>query len=683
MITSNIDSKVEYAITNNIDKSDINHEAFVYNAKIYNKHIKFVLGTPRFDFLSNNIMYFNIYLANNGSVISKIGIYETTNTDYASLLDANGDVDLNKMSEPIIFSFAKPLIMNNYELIDKFETMSNASDFNSTDDGSNISDVESISGDDDDDDDDDDTDDDDASKKPQKLVSASYDLMEVNSQTKEESDYEINKYEEDPSHKWINKYLRSNKYEILDNEGGGDCFFAVLRDALKSVKIDTSVKSIREKLASEVDEEILATYKEFFRLFYNNMKSIQTQLKEHKKKHYTLKKMITATADGPDKMKMISDVKSNFDNMSSLSDQNKELEELTREFEFMKDVETIDDLKKVIMEVGGKYWADNWAVVTLERLYKVKFIVLSQDHFLNGEKELVLQCSEADKKLQAQGIFEPSYYIMTDYIKGVHYKLITYDKNIKRGALTFNELPYRIKELVLEKCMERGAGLYVLIPDFKTFANTNGVQTSTISKTSSYDSLVNTKTPKSQDYSDSIIIQIYSKSKHEKVGEGSGESIKPELKTSKNVLELNNKKKYPDWRRKIDNDYLVPNLVIDGNNWASVKHYMLGYRFKELVDLYSKFMKNGDVGTNSDDALKLYNSNIVKKSVKSVILNDEEFKKIESSLLEKALYSKFTQNDELREILLLTGDALINVFKQTKGASPALELMKVRKLISK
>jgi predicted NAD-dependent protein-ADP-ribosyltransferase YbiA (DUF1768 family) len=679
MITSNIDSKVEYAITNSIDKSDLNHEAFVYNAKIYNKHIKFVLGTPRFDFLSNNIMYFNIYLANNGSVVSKIGIYETNNTDYASLLDSNGDVDLNKMSEPIIFSFAKPLIMNNYELIDKFETMSNASDFNSSDNDSttdsNIDSNIDITSDTTIDEDDD--------EKPQTLMSTSYDLMEVNSQTKEESDYEITKYQEDPSQKWINNYLKSNKYEIVDNEGGGDCFFAVLRDALRSVKIDTTVKSIREKLANEVDEEILATYKEFFGLFYNSMKATETQLKEYKKKHYTLKKMITSSADGPDKMKMISDVKSNFDKMSSIGDQNKELEELTREFEFMKDVETIDDLKKVIMEVGGKYWADNWALVTLERLYKVKFIVLSQDHFLNGEKELVLQCSEADKKLQAQGIFEPSYYIMTDYIKGIHYKLITYDKNIKRGALTFNELPYRIKELVLEKCMEKGAGLYVLIPDFKTFANTNGVQTSTISKTSVYDSLVTTKTPKSRDYSDSIIIQIYSKSKHEKVGEGSGESIKPELKTSKNVLELNNKKKYPEWRKKIDNDYLVPNLVIDGNNWASVKHYILGSRFKELVDLYSKFMKNGEVGTNSEEALKLYNSNIVKKSVKSVILNDEEFKKLESSLLEKALYSKFTQNDELREILLLTGDALINVFKQTKGASPALELMRVRKLIGK
>jgi predicted NAD-dependent protein-ADP-ribosyltransferase YbiA (DUF1768 family) len=676
MITSNIDSKVEYAIVNNIDKSDLNHEAFVYNAKIYNKYIKFVLGTPRFEFLTNNIMYFNIYLANNGSVISKIGIYETNNTDYASLLDSNGDVDLNKMSEPIIFPFAKPLIMNNYELIDKFETMSNASDFNS--------DIETDGEEDEDEDEDEDEEDDAISnEKPQKLISEKYDLMELNSQTKEESDYEISKYEEDISNKWINNYLHSSKYEILDNEGGGDCFFAVLRDALKSVKIETSVQSIREKLANEVTEEILATYKEFFGLFYNSMKTTQTQLKEHKKKHLTLKKMIMASADGPDKMKMISDVKSNFDKMSSISDQNKELEELTREFEFMKDVETVDDLKKVIMKVGGKYWADNWALVTLERLYKVKFIVLSQDHFLNGEKELVLQCSEADKKLQELGIFEPSYYIMTDYIKGIHYKLITYDKNIKRGALTFSELPYRIKELVLEKCMEKGAGLYVLIPDFKAFANTNGVSTSSISKTSKYDSLVDTKTPKSQDYSNSIIIQIYSKSKHEKVGEGSGEFIKPEMKTLKNVLELNNKKKYPEWRKKIDNDFLVPNLVIDGNNWSSVKHYILGSRFKELVDLYGKFMKNGEVGANNEEAVKLYNSNIVKKSVKNVIMNDEEFKKIESGLLEKALYSKFTQNDELREILILTGDALINIFKQTKGAIPALELMKVRKLISK
>ena len=682
MIASNINSNVEYNITNSIDKTDLDHEAFVYNAKIYNKHIKFVLGTPKFDFLSSNVLHFNIYLANNGSVVSKIGIYETNNTDYASLLDTNGDVDLNKMAEPIIFPFAKPLIMNNYELIDKFETMSNTSDSDNKD----VLDSDIDSSDDNIDSDNEDPISDDSSNTEKlRKESMHYDLMALASQTKEESDYEMSKYEEDPTHNWVNKYMQSAKYEILDNEGGGDCFFAVLRDALKTVKIETSVKDIRQKLANEVDESVLANYKEFFQLFYGGMKKSKKQLQEYKKRHNVLKKMIGGTGDGPDKMKLIDDAKSNFNKLSSTSEESKELEDLTLEFKFMEGIETVEDLKKVIMKVGGDYWADNWAVVTLERLYNVKFIVLSQNHFLEGEKELVLQCSEADKKLQEKRIFEPSYYIMTDYIKGVHYKLITYDKNVKRGAFKFSELPYRIKELVLEKCMEKDAGLFVLIPDFKTFANKNGVETSILSKKSKYDSLVDTKTPKSQDYNDSIIIQIYSKSKHEKVGEGSGESIKPELKTSKNVLELNNKKKHPEWRKKLDNDFLIPNLVIEGNNWSSVKHYMLGSRFRGLADLYGKFMKNGEVGVNIDEAQKLYNSQIVKKSVKSAIADDDEFKKIESGLLEKALYAKFTQNDDLREILLLTGDALINTFKPGRGggASPANELMKVRKLINK
>ena len=61
--------------------------------------------------------------------------------------------------------------------------------------------------------------------------------MFLNSQTKEESDYEIGKYEEDPTHNWVNKFMKSSKYDIIDNEGGGDCFFAVLRDALKTVNI--------------------------------------------------------------------------------------------------------------------------------------------------------------------------------------------------------------------------------------------------------------------------------------------------------------------------------------------------------------------------------------------------------------------------------------------------------------
>ena len=675
MINSNLKKDVRYNVTNNIDKSDLDKEAFVYNAKIYNKHIKFVLGAPNFEHLNSKIIFFNIYLVNNSSIVSKIGIYETNNSDYNSLLDHNGDIDLNKLSDPIMFPYSKSLIMNNYDLIDDFETMSNAISETSNSETNNSDNDTSISSDEEEE----------ASEGSQasNKSSINYNLMTLISQSKEESDYEIANYEEDPKDVWVNKYLRSNKYEIIDNEGAGDCFFAVLRDALKTVKIETSVKSIREKLANNVDETVFQTYKELFDLYYNNMKTTQEQLKTLKSKHSTLKKMITGTSDGPDKIKLIQDAKDNFNIFTSINTKGKELEDLAREFQFMKDVNSVEDLKKVIKEVGGAYWADNWALSSLERIYNVKFIILSQNHFVEGEKEHVLQCISPDIKLEERGLFEPSYYIIADYFQNNHYKLITYDKNIKRGALTFSELPYKIKELILERCMEKNAGLYVLIPDFKAFANKHGVETSTISKKSAYDALVDTKKPLSQDYDDAIVIQVYNKSKHAKVGEGSGETIKPELKIAKNVLELNNKKKYPEWRKKLDNEFLVTNLKIDGINWTSVKHYMLASRFNGITDIYSKFKKEGTYGSNIEEAQKFYETQLAKKSIKSTLINDEEFKKLEPGLLEKALYAKFTQNDELRELLLLTGNALITIFKQGKGSSPFVELMKVRKLITK
>jgi predicted NAD-dependent protein-ADP-ribosyltransferase YbiA (DUF1768 family) len=411
------------------------------------------------------------------------------------------------------------------------------------------------------------------------------------------------------------------------------------------------------------------------------MKASQSMLKEFKTKHNTIKKLIGGTVDGTSKKNLIDDAKSNFNKYTLTTQESDAYQELLEEFDFMKDVTSVQDLKKVIATVGGKYWADNWAVVTLERLYNVKFVILSETHFLEGEKELVLQCGEADKEIVAKGLFEPSYYIILDYLiskQSSHYTLITYDKNVERGAFTFNELPYRIKELILEKCMEKMAGLYSLIPDFIQFANKNGISTTTKN-----DSLISSG-PTTKYYNNSIIIQIYNKSRHVKVGHGSGESIKPDLNTAKNVLELNNSKEYVDWRKKLDSHYLVPNLVIDSKNWSSVKHYMLAVKFKSIPELYNKFTKDGLVGANIDDAYKLYSANVSKKAIKSLLIDDEEFGKIKSGLLEKAQYSKFTQNDSLAKILLLTGEALINIYKPGKGGGvyPAEELMKVRNMLT-
>ena len=144
-------------------------------------------------------------------------------------------------------------------------------------------------------------------------------------------------------------------------------------------------------------------------------------------------------------------------------------------------------------------------------------------------------------------------------------------------------------------------------------------------------------------------------------------------------------KKYPEWRKKLDNDFLVPSLIIEGNEWASIKHYMLGSRFSNLPDLYKKFMKNGEVGTNIDKATKYYIDMVGNKEIEATLIKEDEFKKEESKLLEKALYNKFTQNDEMKQILLFTGDSKINIYKPGRGggAKAAIELMNVRQLLGK
>ena len=104
--------------------------------------------------------------------------------------------------------------------------------------------------------------------------------------------------------------------------------------------------------------------------------------------------------------------------------------------------------------------------------------------------------------------------------------------------------------------------LFSLIPDFKNFSKTSNV---ILKDNINYDSLV--EKPKSELFNDVVVIQIYSKSLHKKLGEGSGEIIKKEYKVLPNVIKLF---KINDWRKKLDNSWIFnkdnegPNIIDNG-----------------------------------------------------------------------------------------------------------------------
>ena len=112
----------------------------------------------------------------------------------------------------------------------------------------------------------------------------------------------------------------------------------------------------------------------------------------------------------------------------------------------------------------------------------------------------------------------PDFYVMISHEKN-HYRLISY-KN--KYTFKFSEIPYDVKMLVIIKCMEKNAGPYYNIPDFRNLKSKMGIDPDLGSKTnddeedSQLDHL----------FDDDVIFTYYNKSAaNPKAGKGNNEKI--------------------------------------------------------------------------------------------------------------------------------------------------------------
>ena len=687
MVVSNLDKTINYPEINKVHSNDVDHESYIYDARIYNKDVKFVIGQALLDYVEKNVVYFYIYLVKNYNVVYKIGLYETKNDTYPSLLDEDGKVIVEKLNDALIFSYAKKFIINKYFLeSDKPISYSDSEADSDSDSDSEI----------------------DISKLDPETIAKLLHAHMIEEQTKEQSDTErklfLETHKDDADNKWINKFMQSKKYNVVENEGGGDCLFAVLRDSLNTVGRNLSIKQIRKEMSREATEDLFEHYNELYNQFKGGQKASKKAVKECQQKHKVYKAKIGGTNDNTvAQQSLIGGAKKNLSEMETYSKVVQTAGALLDEFKFMENIDSLEKLKEFINT--NDYWADEWAIATIEDIYKAKFIILSKTKFEDGEIENVVQCGQTtrilDELKKKGGVIQPKYYVIVEYSSDTHYRLVTYDKNENMKAFTFRELPYRIKELVAIKCMEKSGGIFDMIPDFKEFAESIGVKvgvsesdslTTGVGEEVGADVAADVKLidpPKSDLYGKSITIRIYHNSDDKPIGTSNKEHIDAEAKLLPHIMKLNEKggkggkeKKYRNWRKKLDNRWICDTLTIDGKKWPSVEHYMMASLFhsikNELGEDYSKFMKAAE-DTDFKAGEKLMNYLNLPKN-KTLFAKMEAHK---SSFLEKALLAKFTQNEDLVEILMLTGDALINVYKPYHGDSPATELMRVRKLLGK
>jgi predicted NAD-dependent protein-ADP-ribosyltransferase YbiA (DUF1768 family) len=670
MVLSKLDSDVSYPELKSVDYGDLRMEANLYQLEIKDIEVIIAVGNSKNTYEDKNILYFPIYLVKHNNKVIQIGVYEIRASDYISYLDKYNNLDIEEMNDPLIYSFVTKEFLNKIRLkpeiplhkIDKEEGEGEEGEGEEGEgeEGENIVINYNI--------------------PPERQdIFVQIKGIPVPPLLAEETQKQAKdireKYHESATDTWLDKFMKNKNFNIVDNEGGGDCLFATIRDAFSSIAQQTSVSKLRKKLAEEATQEIFDNYKEQYDMYNASLVRDTNKIKELANEYLLYKQRITEIIDREEQKAILAQAKEVKKEHDQLVEEKKVAATIIKEFKIMKGVENLDQFKRIVRHCD--FWADTWAISTLERILNIKFIILSSESYKAKDEKNVLQCGQLnDKILEQRGRFTPEFYIMVDYT-GSHYKLVGYKKKL---IFKFSEIPYDIKKLIYEKCLEKNAGPFAIIPDFQKF---KASQKKTVIKEAQYEDLTEAKLRGL--YNDDIVFQFYSKS-HDKPlpGKGSGEKI-----PNDRLREYSTLASIPQWRKKLSNFWVQP-FTLDNHRWSSVEHYYQGSKFKKThPDFYLSFSLDSGTELSKDPAMAKAAGGKTGK-LKGELLRPVEvttdsdfFGKRQKREMYAAQYAKFTQNEDLKTMLLATGDAKLTHY--IRGVEPEVfdELMLIRDKIRK
>ena len=210
MVLSRLNNTIDYPDNRKVDEEDVGFNSALYSMHIYDIDIIIALGNIRYSFVTKGILYVPVYLVVNDRVVSQIGVFECLNRDYTKLLDVDNDIDLNLLDYPLLYTF----VTKEYILTLQGKKTEGDTEVEGDDTGENGGGEEEQDGDDE--------------IEIEELIEKSED--EYNQMTK---------------NNWVQKFLNNGNYEIFDNEGGGDCLFASIRDAFSVTSTPHSVDEQR------------------------------------------------------------------------------------------------------------------------------------------------------------------------------------------------------------------------------------------------------------------------------------------------------------------------------------------------------------------------------------------------------------------------------------------------------
>jgi predicted NAD-dependent protein-ADP-ribosyltransferase YbiA (DUF1768 family) len=701
MVLSKLNKEISYTELKRVNPDDFKREANLYEIDIKGVDVIIAVGGAKRDLEDKNITYFPVYLVKSNNKVVQIGLYELFTTDLLNYMDEEGNLDVEELDEPLVYTFVTKHMLENLRMVPpeeaKSEPSKKSSDVSSKKKSKG---KQSDSGSESDSDADKDEDkrlegsngeDEDSVSEDIKIPRLRQDIFNktngvvpiiplLKEETRQHALELREKFDATESNTWIEKYMKNNKYYVVDNEGNGDCFFATIRDAFSQIGQQTTIQKLRKKLSEEATDSVFLGYKEQYDLLHDSIDKDSKNIKELEKEYEKYKKMYSDTLDRAEKKHFIEAAKKLKEQRDQVMRERNVSQRMLNEYKFMKDVTTLEKFKRKIQSCD--FWAETWTISTMERLLNIKFVVLSSEAFNSGDMHNVVVCGQLnDTVLESRGEFRPEFYIMVEHT-GSHYKLIGYKK---KQILKFQEIPYDIREKIVDKCMETAGGVYALIPDFIKFKDELNSSRG-VTPECKYEELSEAKIRGL--YDDSIVFQFYDKSPNGKLpGKGTNELIPKEM--LRDFSKLNS---IENWRRKLDDFWMEPakTFTLDGKRWNSVQHYYQGSKFKELnPDFYLSFSaesgtdlsKNPEMAKAAASDSGKFEGRLIRP--KEVTIDPSFYGKRKDKEYFDALCAKFSQIAEMKEVLLETKNAKLMHFLKRKEPELADQLMMVRSKISK
>jgi predicted NAD-dependent protein-ADP-ribosyltransferase YbiA (DUF1768 family) len=492
----------------------------------------------------------------------------------------------------------------------------------------------------------------------------------------------------------IQQTLQNKNYNIIETMKDGNCFFDAITKAFATIGHQTTPEKLRELLSNAATEADFVRYRDIYNVTHNAKTTYGGDIKRLSGEYNMIKSRMENTLDRNDRIQLYK----SGQQIAGAHEKAKQIAgavgNIAREFAFMQGVNTLAEFKKKLLT--NNYWADEWSIAQLQQLLKIKVIILSDSND-DGRKSVHVVC---DTALEGATKFYPRFYIIVEYSGGNHYRLVSYKG---KSIFQFSEIPNGLKAAIFNTCRMNGRGtgsLYALIPDFKPYAN---------AKNENQQNMENrTLTAITNNADPNLVLIIGMCMNNPKINTESGDAIPPKLQVENDYVKLVTNKL---WRKQLSADWSKTRIAgksddpwlftLDDRQWASVEHYVQAAKFKRTAptfyDLFTLTSRKQD--DNDTIAMNVKKAKAAGSKSGEYTVHDKQGKEMQKEQLRpknitmdpdynaadalmRATRAKYAQNPDLADILLLTKNATLKNACKKGDAMPAIALMKVRDTLS-